>query len=72
MGMKLGQKAQKKQSSSNHKVFPWQKKLFKAQGRGISFQDLFECELALIVALQGESILKGDGGDTVRGKSITP
>ena len=46
--MKLGQKAQEKQSSPNHKVFPWQKKLFKAQGRGISFQGLFECELALI------------------------
>ena len=70
--MKLGQKAQEKQSSPNHKVFPWQKKLFKAQGRGISFQGLFECELALTVALQGESILKGDRGDTVRGKSITP
>ena len=60
--MKLGQKAQEKQSSPNHKVFPWQKKLFKAQVLGLSFKGLFECELALTVALQGESILKGDGG----------
>ena len=46
--MKLGQKAQEKQSLPNHKVFPWQKKLFKAQVLGLSFQGLFECELALI------------------------